>query len=205
MRRVAAIVCVSIFAACREASGTPSSEPIEPTRQPAQAPVEPEMREFRLNAGGEDFVITPVARYSIAARVLSRERYWTGWAGRLAPLDLALGWGYMADPSVDRFIEWSQGGRWYSFHWSGDVPFGTDQIAQDSANTHIVPGSSNLRRALLAVHGGDTLLLSGYLINARPAANEELWQSSVTRTDRGNGSCELMLVNRLVSHGIEYR
>jgi hypothetical protein len=171
-----------------------------------QGPVEPEIPEIRLTAGGDDFVITPLARYRVAARVLSRERYWSGWTSRLAPLDLALGWGYMADPSVDRFIDWGQGGRWYSYQWSRDSPYALEQIALESANTHVVPGSSNLRRALLAVHAGDTVLLSGYLINARPAAAiDASWRSSLTRTDRGGGSCELMLVNRLVNHGIEYR
>lgn len=194
------------LAACGEASGAPSSEPVEPTRQPVQGPVEPELGDIRLSAGGQDFLITPLARYRVAARVLSRERYWLGWAGKLSPIDLALGWGYMADPSVDRFIDWGQGGRWYSFHWSANSPFASEQIALDSANTHVVPGSSNLRRALLAVRRGDTILLSGYLIDARPAASDEArWHSSLTRSDRGNGSCELMLVNRLVNHGIDYR
>lgn len=192
--------------ACGRPSGTPCSEPIEPTRQPVQGPVEPELGEIRLDVGGEAFLIKPLARYRVAARVLSRERYWLGWTGKLAPIDLALGWGYMADPSVDRFIDWSQGGRWYAFHWSANSPFDSQQIALDSANTHVVPGSSNLRRALLAVNPGDTLLLSGYLIDARRAAADDArWHSSLTRSDRGNGSCELMLVNRLVNHGIEYR
>jgi hypothetical protein len=162
--------------------------------------------ELQLTAAGSDFVLGKLARYRVAARVLSRERYYWGWQSRLSPLDLALGWGYMSDPRVDRFIEWRQAGRWYFYTWSGESPYRKEDIRSESSNVHIVPGSSNLRRALLQVERGDVVELSGALIYARRAHHQTAeWRSSLSRTDAGGGACELMLVDRLLLRGFEYR
>jgi hypothetical protein len=138
--------------------------------------------------------------------VLGRERYYWGWQSRLSPLDLALGWGYMSDPRVDRFIEWRQAGRWYFYTWSGESPYRKEDIRSESSNVHIVPGSSNLRRALLQVERGDVVELSGALVYARRAHRQTVeWRSSLSRTDSGGGACELMLVDRLLHRGLEYQ
>ena len=204
-RKILAALALTLLSlgACQRAVGKPCAQSIEASREPQQAPLS---GEIQLSAGGTEFVLDKRASYRVAARVLSRERYFWGWRSHLSPLDLALGWGYMADARVDRFIEWRQAGRWYFYTWSGDSPYRAQDIQGESSNVHIVPGSSNLRRALLQVDAGDMLELSGALIYARRthAATVE-WQSSLTRTDRGAGACELMLVERLLHRGLEYR
>jgi len=196
------VLCQS---ACQRARGTPWTEEIQPSRAPVQELVR-EPAEVNLMAGGAAFVLEKRARYRVAARVLSRERYYWGWRSQLSPLDLALGWGFMSDARVDRFIEWRQSSRWYFYTFSASSPYRSEDIRSESSNVHVVPGSSNLRRALLAVEAGDTVELTGALIYARRAHEATVeWLSSLSRTDTGGGACELMLVERLLHRGLEYR
>jgi hypothetical protein len=189
------LVCTS---ACRGAHGELNDQPIDPVAAPRQdAPIQ-DAREAQaaalLDHDGAHF--TPRAHYRIAARVLSTERYYRGWQSDLSPLDLALGWGSMSDPGVDKWISWQQGGRWYFWQWSADSPFENEAIRSETANVHIVPGTPNLRRALLALDEGDVIALTGWLVDIEGPSGAR-WATSVSRSDMGDGSCELLYVTEL--------
>jgi hypothetical protein len=204
VRRV--VVLLLALSACRGAVGTAVDEQVDAWRAPLQGAEPAGSGDIQLHVRDYDFRLTPLATYRVAARVLGAERYYIGWRSDLAPVDLALGWGYMADRAVDRFIDWRQGGRWYFYRYSADSPYGASDIVPQSANVHIVPGSSNLRRALLHVAAGDMIILEGHLISARRVGVVmSPWTSSLTRTDSGDGACELMWVERLVRKGLEYK
>jgi hypothetical protein len=79
----------------------------------------------------EDHTITPLARFHIRAKVLSRRNYWWGREADLSPVDLALGWGRMSDESVVDRIEIWQSGRWY--RWQTDA----FPIPRDEIETHV--------------------------------------------------------------------
>lgn len=201
----AVLVCAALaIGACRGARGEPSDESVDPRAAPVQ-----EM----LGAGGaEDAALpdrqgarfVPRARYRIAARVLSTERYYLGWQSTLSPLDLALGWGAMADPGVDRWIEWHQRGRWYFWYWSADSPYRNEAIRNQSANVHVVPATKNLTRALLALDPGDLVRLDGWLVDIQ-GEDGERWGTSLSRTDTGDRSCELLYVTELLARGARYQ
>ena len=165
-----------------------------------------DLAELPLELLAEDGPIgfTAKARYRIAARVLSRERYYRGWRSDLSPLDLALGWGTMSDPAVDRWIDWSQGGRWYFWQWSAGSPYQNDAIRVQSANVHVVPANQNLRRALLAVEEGDRVQLRGFLVDLLGPGGD-LWNSSLSRSDKGNRSCEILYITELADDETVYR
>jgi hypothetical protein len=204
MRRREWVVCLLLGAsACRGAHGDPSLTAIDPRAVPEQREVAAaDAAEVPETIGGAR--LTPRARYRIAARVLSTERYYLGWRSELSPIDLALGWAAMSDPAVDRFIDWHQGGRWYFWHWSAESPYRNDVIHVQSANVHIIPGSPNLRRALLALDADDIVQLSGYLTDVT-GPDGERWGSSLSRTDTGDHSCELLYVTELVAGERAYR
>ena len=48
----------------------------------------------------DEFKITPLANFQLIARVLGAERYRTDRESALLPVDLALGWGPMANPET---------------------------------------------------------------------------------------------------------
>src|SRR4029077_5262010 len=54
--------------------------------------------------------------FSLASRVLSKERYRFDEGADVAPVDLALGWGPMSDQAVLEAFDISQSGRFYFWH-----------------------------------------------------------------------------------------
>lgn len=146
----------------------------------------------------KDFTITPLADFTLTARVLSRADYSFDRAAALSPTDLALGWGRMSDSSVLGRLDISQSGRWYNYHWSsGEPPIPKDEIVRSSANMHMIPADDTVRWELKQVRPGDVIHLEGQLIEAR-GPNGSIWRSSMTRDDSGDGACEVVYVRSLV-------
>src|SRR5205085_809537 len=55
--------------------------------------------------------LTPLAAFSVSARVLSREDYSFGRESGFSPTDLALGWGPMSAPGMAERLDVTQRGR----------------------------------------------------------------------------------------------
>jgi len=141
------------------------------------------------------YVINNAEPYSLEARVLSRENYHMGREADLSPTDLALGWGRMAEEAVFSEIEVNQRGRWY--YWRAQrFPIPRAEIQSHSANVHMVPASETVAADLARVDTHDRLRLTGKLVDIQ-ADDGWRWTSSRSRTDTGNGSCELMLLERI--------
>ena len=146
----------------------------------------------------KDFTITPLADFSLTARVLSRTDYGFDRESSISPTDLALGWGRMSDSAVLAGLDISQSNRWYFYHWSTDAPpIPKDEIIRSSANMHMMPADDTVRWELKQVRPGDVIHLEGQLIEAR-RSDGSVWRSSMTRDDSGDGACEVVYVRRLV-------
>lgn len=158
--------------------------------QPRQTDDDGRMPPFRL----DNATVTPLAGFSLQARVLSREDYSLGDETRYSPTDLALGWGPMANPAVSDKLDISQGGRWYHYEWGSDgPPIAEDQIVRSSANMHMIPADPGVADALAKVRQGDTVHLDGWLVQIDRDDGWH-WRSSTTREDSGDGACEVVYV-----------
>jgi hypothetical protein len=141
----------------------------------------------------ENYHITPAAEFSLEARVLATETYHAGREADLSPIDLALGWGPMSDSAVLDRLRISQGNRFYFYRWSDQPPIPPSEIVEHSANMHMIPASDEIKRRLDKVRVGQVVALSGYLVRVQ-ATDGWRWSSSMTRSDSGNGACELVWV-----------
>ena len=158
--------------------------------QPLQSPVPAGLAPFGF--GGAR--VSPLAGFSLQARVLSREDYSLGPESRFSPTDLALGWGPMAEEGMAERLHVSQGGRWFRYRWSADgPPLPPRLIAVNSANMHMVPADIAVAERLHAVRAGDVLKIQGWLIRIDDPSGWH-WVSSLSRKDQGDGACELVLV-----------
>jgi hypothetical protein len=137
--------------------------------------------------------IRALATYDITARVLHKKRYYVPPTADIVPYDFAVGWGPMSDNAVLERIHISQSNRFFFWECGGAPPIPEDQIICHSANMHLIPASEAVRRALWWASAGDIVRLTGYLVEATQA-NWSPWRSSLSRTDTGNGACELMWV-----------
>lgn len=169
-----------------------STRPIEstPGTLAPGAPVQVErsgLASFEVNG----YQVMPVAEFSLEARVLSTKNYHVGREADLSPTDLALGWGAMSDSAVLDRLQISQGNRFYFYRWSDQPPIPPGEIAEHSANMHMIPASNDVKRRLDQVREGQVVALRGYLVRAQ-AQDGWRWHSSMTRSDTGSGACELV-------------
>jgi hypothetical protein len=141
------------------------------------------------------YQIVPLQSFSLAARVLSKERYRFDEGADLAPVDLALGWGRMSDQAVLDAFDISQSGRFYFWHVR-HFPIPRREIETHSANMHMIPATEDIERRLLSIRAGQIVTLAGYLVEVR-GPNGWRWRSSLTREDTGAGACELVWVEKL--------
>jgi hypothetical protein len=141
------------------------------------------------------YTITALAEFELKARVLSRKRYWLDRESELAPVDLLLGWKKMSDQKVLDQLSLGQGSRWYS--WSADrLPISESEIEAHCANMHIIPADAEVEKTLKSVRAGQIVTMKGFLICAQ-APDGWSWRSSLSRTDKAGGSCELVWAEQL--------
>ncbi len=144
----------------------------------------------------KSFQLRRLAIYDIHARVLSKKRYRFGREAKLAPYDLAVGWKRMSDESILQHFSISQSNRF--FWWSAKrliIP--TNEVSSCSANMHIIPANESVMDYLHHIHPGDVIHMTGYLVQAVLPGKNWRWTSSLSRTDRGAGACELMYVETI--------
>ena len=147
-----------------------------------------------------DVTLTTRAHFVVTARVLSREDYSWDTDAKLIPEDLALGWGRMSDSSVLASIKITQSDRFYYWHVD-QFPIPRREIETSSANMHMIPADTGVKRELEQVRVGQIVHFEGFLVDAsRPGGWH--WKTSMTRDDVGAGACELVYVERfdVVAH-----
>jgi hypothetical protein len=141
------------------------------------------------------WLLTPRAHYDITARILSREDYYIDPVSDLIPEDLALGWGAMSDNRILSSFEITQGGRFYFWH-AKELPIPLQEVIEHSANTHVIPADAWSQRQLKRLRVGQVVHLTGVLVDG--VRDDGMWiHTSLTRSDTGAGSCEVMLVEQV--------
>ena len=167
----------------------------------------PESGHFERTVGQWKMSFDYEYAYDIEALVIHTKNYpETDIGGKLAPKDLALAWGTVAAYNKSIDFHWGQSGRWY--HWYADtyeeiapacLP-GIDaetSVSVQSANTHIIAADRSVKSTISRIRRGDHVHLKGYLVNisgSAPGGKTFIWNSSTSRYDSGNGSCEVFYV-----------
>jgi hypothetical protein len=164
------------------------------------APSEP--RQTELNGAPaivlDRWTLTPRAKYEITARVLGREDYRFDAMAKLAPADLALGWGPMSDSRVLRSLKISQSARFYSWRpTTSTMRIAPEEVTRHSANTHVIPASPLIRQQLARLRSaGQVVHLTGLLVDGVRDDGATI-RTSLTRDDSGAGACEVLLVQQI--------
>lgn len=138
------------------------------------------------------YTLTAMAKYTIRARVLHTKHYWVD-GNDLVPYDVALGWGRMSDQSVLDHLEISQGNRFFFYQWQNAPPIPEKEIDCHAANNHLIAASGSIARVIGGLYPGEIVTMQGYLVNASKPDGFH-WNTSLSRTDTGNGACEVFYV-----------
>ena len=143
------------------------------------------------------YTFTPLAYFRLRARVLHTERYWFDELSGVSPIDLAVGWGPMSDGRIVEQFSFSQGGRWYSWKPKNRAqPISHRDLARYSANMHLIPATVDIDKRLRDVRAGHIVHIAGDLVAVQDKDGRK-WTSSLSRTDTGGGSCEVIWVREL--------
>ena len=74
-----------------------------------------------------------------------------------------------------------------------------DRIMSSLSNNHIIPANKEILKTLHAIRVGDIIDLRGYLAGVEQNG-EWIWFSSLSRTDTGDGACEIVYAEELRIH-----
>ena len=194
-----------IYAEFTAPIGIPNSEAIDTWPDTYQDTTSVNPISIRLKKG--DLLLKPKASYDISAKILSKRLYFKNWDGKISPYDLALGWGGLTDDKLKKTIKYNQWGRFYFFKYDYDSPYDMDYISKHSSNCHIIPANNNLRNVLKRLKKNQLVRLKGYLVyvDGTYKGYPVHWHSSLTRTDTGDGACEIIYVTEIITQKKVYK
>jgi hypothetical protein len=142
------------------------------------------------------FHLKLLAHFALDVRVLHQKIYRYDRQAALAPVDLALGWGPMSDQRVLNELNITQSMRFYWYEYKLPPPIPPEQIVSHSTNLHVIPSTTEIASRCKSLRAGSLVHLSGELAEASGPGIAD-WRSSLSRTDTGNGACELLWVREL--------
>ncbi|GMU64485.1 MAG: hypothetical protein AMXMBFR36_07590 [Acidobacteriota bacterium] len=190
LRLALGLAAVAFFVAGRPPGETAAAPP-DWSRDPVQLPSD--RAAFAIDTRKGRVTVTPRAEYDVAAVVQSVEPYWYDATAFLSPFDFALAWGEVPGPELAGKLDVDQ--SWRFFFWRTDDPeVDVDYVIRHTANTHLIPGSANVRRALSRVSPGDEVRLTGALVDIR-SDRGLVWNTSLVRSDHGDRGCEILWVD----------
>lgn len=160
--------------------------------EPKQVNLPPDESAFDFG----DFHLKPLARLDLDARLLHSRVYRFDPGARLVPIDLAVGWGPMSDQQVLDRLRVTQSMRFFWYTYQNPPPIPKDQIINHATNIHIIPSTPELAASCRSLRCGALVHLSGELVEAT-GPHIGTWRSSLSRTDSGNGACELLYLKEM--------
>jgi hypothetical protein len=157
-------------------------------------------KSFDAEFGEIRYSFTPHARYDLYGLVVSLHHSgsFIDISHKNDPaqtMDICVVWGENIVNNAYRMVTYNHGD--FTCFWSWDAeppPFNNHLIA----NNHLIPTTPELAKLLSRVHVGDQIRLGGTLADyiITNAGGQELGSrnSSLVRTDTGNGACEIILL-----------
>lgn len=151
--------------------------------------------------GGADVSLSGDTSYSVSAKVQSVASYDDPMM-EVIPYDLLLSWGMLAEDEIAGKLDWEQSDRRGTVSGSlsaTGADIDADYVISHVSNSHVLPANENIARALDTIKPGDTVRIDGMLVDVEMVQGNQLYTvtSSKSRTDQGDGACEIILVERI--------
>jgi hypothetical protein len=105
----------------------------------------------------------------------------------------------MTDQRILDQLDITQGDRrFYIVPKTAKLPFSMGDVLAHSSNMHILPANEQIEKNVRAFRVGELIELGGYLVGVQENG-QWIWVSSLSRTDTGDGACEIFWVNAVES------
>jgi hypothetical protein len=204
---IAVLSLIALLALCYLLDGRlPGPEQLDAAiaDEPLQLPTD--LAPFDRQVAGETYHLVPVASYDIKGLVVSQHDSKTWWdyvhkeAGDFINTnDVCVVWGADAVTGIYREMSFS------NTEWSCEFtyprgPDGNLFRSDGLSNNHLLTEAPVTARALRNLRVGDQIRIKGYLVNYANSkrAPDQYRISSTTRTDTGDGACEIIYVTDLI-------
>ncbi|MHB9111574.1 MAG: hypothetical protein ACYC4D_02950 [Thermoleophilia bacterium] len=179
---------------------------------PGTEPVQNETSWYQtiVDVPGGSATLSSNASFTINAKVEGSKAY-DDAISDLVPYDLLLTWGDMANDEIDSKLVWEQGDRRGqvsgSLGGASGVELSTDYVIRHVSNNHMIPSTERIERAMRNIKAGDLVRIDGRLVDVRMSLDDGrvfTVNTSKTRTDQGEGACEIIYVEHLRVNGQTY-
>jgi len=156
-------------------------------------------RPFSFDYAGEIYNVEPVANYELWGLVVSHNNP-DGFGDiyhddkSVDTRDLCVIWGWNLQNDDFHRVEFDSGSWTCYFRNPGGVEFDPSSLS----NNHLITNSQSIRDQIDDVRIGDQIHVVGSLVNYQAASYPQFWRrSSTTRSDEGNGACEVVFVDQI--------
>jgi hypothetical protein len=160
----------------------------------------PEAKAFPIAFEKHLYTVYPKATYAIEGLIVSQHRSdslfdlaHTRSGDSLNSRDICTVWGSMLSSGVYRDVDFWSGDWTCNYKFSG-IETATMFKADQLSNTHVLSANPDVRRALAELETGDEYRMRGRLVDYELFGGGRR-NSSLIRTDTGDGACEVMLVD----------
>ncbi|MCF7908876.1 MAG: hypothetical protein K9L86_08420 [Candidatus Omnitrophica bacterium] len=154
---------------------------------------------FEAKAEGSIYDINPSHHYKLNGLVVSQhdstawwDYYHKKWGDSLNLKDVCVIWGDNLENETYRRMRF-RNGNWTCYvsvnHKTADQDWAQFNMAALS-NNHLLSDKAEINQALRKVHVGDQIYLKGYLASYHRQGSHFSRDSSISRTDEGDGACE---------------
>ncbi len=146
----------------------------------------------------KDFLITPLADYSLTGIVISTKRYFFDTVASISPIDIAVVWKKMSVADVIKEFKFKHRRRAIIYTTKKDYwPIMEKEVKTSISNNHCIPASKDVRKKLLKIKQYDLVTIRGQLVKVEKSGMEP-WVSSLSRDDGPEwgrlAGCEIIYV-----------
>lgn len=163
---------------------------------PQQAPLDGPAAPQSCCKGKYCWTFTPLQNYSAAGLVFGVSHKLASDFDDVMAADAGLLWGENSARELYKDVKLRVMFDHYDARWDYGVKFNL----HEAANTHLASCDADAFAAAKKIRPGDQVRLKGWLVNAtaseKPGETDPYkqlnWKSSLSRTDKGEGACELL-------------
>lgn len=161
--------------------------------------------EIKTTVDDYEVIFKVKAAYSISGKVVEKYYYPPfRIANKLARFDIGMIWGpLLSEDLEDQMTFKNTGNRFLRYTYKNSLVQklgGKENVVNNISNNHVVHSNDHILKLIRNIKEGDFIRIEGFLVDIH-YSNETLkghWPTSLTRTDHGDGACEVIYVTNIV-------
>ncbi|MBR7172653.1 MAG: hypothetical protein IKD36_02545 [Clostridia bacterium] len=151
-----------------------------------------------------DITIDFKASYTLVGKVVETYYYFPyKMINKLSRFDFGMAWGAMSDDTYEDYISYkNNGNRFLTYKYKNslvDILGSKEAVVNSISNNHMIHANNRVLKLLRNVRVGDHIKIEGYLSYVSYKSDHSYgdWNSSLSRTDHGDGACEIIYVTNI--------